>query len=122
MIDLFELGTYRFTLINLIDVLLVLLISIQLYKLLKGSLAFNILIGLVTIYLFGVLVRYFEMPLLEGILSQFAQRHDGFFSVKTSSINRIRSSRYYFGSRFWFREKLGAKHITFKKSFFIRHI
>ncbi len=73
MIDLFELGKYRFTLINLIDVLLVLLISIQLYKLLKGSLAFNILIGLVTIYLFGVLVRYFEMPLLEGILSQFAQ-------------------------------------------------
>lgn len=73
MIELFELGKYRFTLINLIDVLLVLLISIQLYKLLKGSLAFNILIGLVTIYLFGVIVRYFEMPLLEGILSQFAQ-------------------------------------------------
>lgn len=73
MIDLFELGKFRFTLINLIDVFLVLLISIQLYKLLKGSLAFNILIGLLTIYLFGLIVRFFEMPLLEGILSQFAQ-------------------------------------------------
>lgn len=71
--EFIELAKYKFTLINLIDLLLVMLLSYQLFKLLKGSLAFNILIGLATIYLFGLLVRYFEMPLLEGILSEFTK-------------------------------------------------
>jgi uncharacterized protein (TIGR00159 family) len=71
--EFIELANYKFTLINLIDIVLVLLLSYQLFKLLKGSLAFNILIGLLTIYLFWLLVRYFEMPLLEGILSEFTK-------------------------------------------------
>ncbi len=66
-------ANYKFTIINLIDLVLVLLLSYQLFKLLKGSLAFNILIGLLTIYLFWLLVKYFEMPLLEGILSEFTK-------------------------------------------------
>jgi uncharacterized protein (TIGR00159 family) len=68
-----EILSYKFTLINLIDVLLVLVLSWQLFKRLKGSLAFNILIGLITIYIFWLLVKYFEMRLLEKILGQFTQ-------------------------------------------------
>jgi uncharacterized protein (TIGR00159 family) len=69
----FELLAYQFSLINLLDLLLVVFLSFQLFKLLKGSLAFNILIGLVTIYIFWLLVRYFEMPLMASFLGQFAQ-------------------------------------------------
>ncbi len=69
----FELLTYEITIINIIDLLLVLFICYQLFKLLKGSLAFNILIGLLTIYIFWLLVRYFQMPLMTDFLGQFAK-------------------------------------------------
>jgi diadenylate cyclase len=68
--ELFELYNYKITLVNVIDLLLVIGIVHQLYRLLKGSLAFNMLIGLLTIYIFWALVRYFNMPLLETILHQ----------------------------------------------------
>ena len=68
--ELFELNNFKFTLVNIIDILLVAGIVHQLYRLLKGSLAFNMLIGLVTIYIFWLVVRYFNMPLLEKILEE----------------------------------------------------
>lgn len=71
--ELFEFYNFKFTLVNIIDVLLVAGIIHQLYRLLKGSLAFNMLIGLVTIYLFWLLVRYVNMPLLETILGKLAE-------------------------------------------------
>lgn len=71
--ELFELYDFRFTLVNVIDILLVAGIIHQLYRLLKGSLAFNMLIGLVTIYIFWMLVRYFNMPLLETILGEITK-------------------------------------------------
>lgn len=43
----------------------------QLYKLLSGSIAFNILMGLLLVYFIWFLVRILEMELLQGILSQF---------------------------------------------------
>ncbi|MDZ4668805.1 MAG: diadenylate cyclase [bacterium] len=69
----FELLSYKITLINLIDLSLVVFLSFQLFKLLKGSLAFNILIGLLTIYLFWLVASYFDMPLMSGFLGEFAK-------------------------------------------------
>ncbi|MCG9879999.1 MAG: diadenylate cyclase CdaA [Bacteroidia bacterium] len=69
----FEFLSYKFNVINLLDLLLVLFLSFQLFKLLKGSLAFNILIGLLTIYIFWLAVEYFEMPLMANLLGQFAK-------------------------------------------------
>ncbi|OYU97155.1 MAG: TIGR00159 family protein [Bacteroidetes bacterium B1(2017)] len=69
----FELFSYTINPINIIDVLLVVFLCFQLFKLLKGSLAFNILIGLITIYMFWLVVRYFEMPLMAGVLGEFAK-------------------------------------------------
>lgn len=69
----FDILSYKITLVNIIDLLLVIFLCFQLFKLLKGSLAFNILIGLITFYLFWLVVRYFEMPLLAGVLGEFAK-------------------------------------------------
>lgn len=69
----FELLHYKITPINIIDLVLVVLVCFQLFKLLKGSLAFNILIGLITIYMFWLVVKYFDMPLMSGMLGQFTQ-------------------------------------------------
>jgi diadenylate cyclase len=71
--ELFELYDFKFTLVNIIDIVLVTGIVHQLYRILKGSLAFNMMIGLVTIYIFWIIVRYFKMPLLEGLLGEFTK-------------------------------------------------
>lgn len=68
--ELFELYDFKFTLTNVIDILLVAGILHQLYRLLKGSLAFNMLIGLITIYVFWLVIRYLNMPLTEAILGE----------------------------------------------------
>lgn len=71
--ELFEFYNFKFTLVNVIDVLLVAGIIHQLYRILKGSLAFNMLIGLVTVYIFWMVVRYFDMRLLETILGEITK-------------------------------------------------
>ncbi len=71
MIPLFQIGFLEIRFLDLLDILLVGLLIYQLYRLVKGSLAFNIFIGLLIVYLTAILVRSLEMELLSGILDQF---------------------------------------------------
>lgn len=57
---------------DILDVLLVAFIVYQLYNLIRGTIASNIFIGLITIYLLYMVVRALHMQLLTGILSKFA--------------------------------------------------
>lgn len=56
---------------DFLDILLVGLLLYQLYKLLKGSVALRIFIGIVLFYIFYELVLIAEMELLGNILGQF---------------------------------------------------
>ena len=58
-------------LIELIDIGLVTILIYQLYKLVKGTVAINIFIGLASIYLVWKLVSAFNFQLLSEILGQF---------------------------------------------------
>ena len=58
-------------LIELIDIGLVTILIYQLYKLVKGTVAINIFIGLASIYLVWKLVSAFHFQLLSEILGQF---------------------------------------------------
>lgn len=74
MLDLLlaiQIDFIKIRLVDVIDILLVALLLYQLYKLLKGSIAFNIFIGLS--FLFGIwfLVRALEMRMISNILNQF---------------------------------------------------
>ncbi|WP_306643733.1 diadenylate cyclase CdaA [Sanyastnella coralliicola] len=60
-----------FTLIDLIDILLVGLIIFQLYKLTKGTVAIRIFFGILAIYLLWKLVTALQMQMLGEILGQF---------------------------------------------------
>ncbi|MDX2003549.1 MAG: diadenylate cyclase CdaA [Chitinophagales bacterium] len=72
MLDLLiKIGFLEISVTDLLDILLVTLLLFQLYKLLRGSLAFNIFIGLVFIYILWFLVTILEMQLLKRILEQF---------------------------------------------------
>jgi uncharacterized protein (TIGR00159 family) len=66
---LFYIGFLEFKWIDLIDVILVAFIIYQLYKLVKGSIALKIFIGLLSVYLFYLIVKAAKMELLSNILA-----------------------------------------------------
>ena len=61
--------TIRF--LDIIDILLVTLLLYQLYRLLKGTVAFNIILGLFSLYLFWLVVKLLNMELIGTIMGQF---------------------------------------------------
>ena len=61
--------TIRF--LDILDIFLVAVLLYQLYRLIKGTVAFNIVIGLFSLYLFWLVVRALNMELLGTIMGQF---------------------------------------------------
>jgi uncharacterized protein (TIGR00159 family) len=61
--------TIRF--LDFIDILLVTLLLYQLYRLLKGTVAFNIIVGLFSLYLLWLIVKLLNMELIGSIMGQF---------------------------------------------------
>ena len=68
---LFYIGFLDVQLNDIFDILLVALLMFQIYKLLKGSMAINIFIGIILIYLLYLIVNALEMELVTTILEQF---------------------------------------------------
>ena len=71
MIFLFNIGFLEVSWVDLIDVSLVAVLLYQIYKLIKGSLAVNIFLGILAVYLVYLIVRAAQMELLATILGQF---------------------------------------------------
>ena len=71
MLYLLQIGFFTITIWDVLDILIVSYLLYQIYHLLKGSLGFNVFIGLVFVYVVWRLVYILEMPLLSSILGQF---------------------------------------------------
>jgi diadenylate cyclase len=71
LIFLFSIGFLEIEMLDIIDILLVTVLLYQLYKLLTGSVALKIFLGLLSIYLLYLVVRAAGMELLSIILGQF---------------------------------------------------
>jgi uncharacterized protein (TIGR00159 family) len=71
MILLFAIGFLEVSWIDLADITLVAILLYQVYKLIRGSLAVNIFLGILALYLIYLVVRAAEMELLATILGQF---------------------------------------------------
>jgi len=70
--DLFHIGFLTIRLIDFIDIALVTFILYKLYNLLRGGVAINIFIGLLTVYaLYWICVKMLNMQLIGTILGQF---------------------------------------------------
>jgi len=67
--DLTGIDILKFGIFDLIDIVLVAFIVYQIYNLIRGTIAVNILIGLLSIYLLWWLVRALDMKLMTGILN-----------------------------------------------------
>lgn len=62
---------YSFRWLNILDIIIVAFLIYQLYRLLKGSIAFKIFWGVVVVYIVYFIVRALKMPLLTSILQNF---------------------------------------------------
>lgn len=71
MILLFKIGFLDVTWVDLIDIGLVSVLLYQVYKLIRGSIAVNIFLGILALYLIYLIVRAAQMELLATILGQF---------------------------------------------------
>ena len=80
---------------DILDIFLVGILIFQLYKLLKGSLAFNIFIGLLLVYLVSTIVTELNMSMLGNILGQFVQ--EGFILLVIVFQQEIRRFLFYIG-------------------------
>ena len=60
-----------FRLLDAIDILLVAFLLYELYSLVKGTPAINILIGMVILYIVWLIVKALDMRLMDGILGRF---------------------------------------------------
>jgi diadenylate cyclase len=80
---------------DVIDVLLVGILLYQIYRLLKGTLAFHIFVGLAVIYWVAILVKALEMRLLANLLGQFLSA--GFVLLAIVFQPEIRRFLFYIG-------------------------
>lgn len=71
MIFLFKIGFLDVTWVDLIDISLVSVLLYQVYKLIRGSIAVNIFLGILALYLIYLIVKAAQMELLATILGQF---------------------------------------------------
>jgi diadenylate cyclase len=60
----------HFSLNEMLDILFVLVILFQLYRALRGSIAFNIFIGAIVIYILWIIVNKLNMPMMSEILDR----------------------------------------------------
>ncbi len=67
----FEIGFLEVTIWDILDILIVGFLIYQIYKLLRGTLAFNIVIGLVFLFIVSNVVKYLQMGMLSTILNSF---------------------------------------------------
>jgi diadenylate cyclase len=71
MIFLFKIGFLDVSWVDFVDIALVSVLLYQVYKLIRGSIAMNIFLGILALYLVYLIVRAAEMELLATILGQF---------------------------------------------------
>ncbi|TRX55557.1 TIGR00159 family protein [Fulvivirga sp. M361] len=71
MIFLFSIGFLEISWVDIIDILLVSILLYQIYKLMRGSVAIKIFLGVLSVYLAYLIVRAAQMELLSLILGQF---------------------------------------------------
>lgn len=71
MIFLFRVGFLEVSWVDIIDIALVSVLLYQVYKLIRGSIAVNIFLGIMALYLIYLIVRAAQMELLATILGQF---------------------------------------------------
>ncbi|MDH3323471.1 MAG: TIGR00159 family protein, partial [Flavobacteriaceae bacterium] len=111
--DIFK-DILKFTVVDVIDVILVALLLYYIYKLVKGTVAINIFIGIIMIYLAWRLTDFLNMELLTGIFGGFMKV--GIIALIVVFQPEIRKFLLMVGSTNFSRRRNFLKHLNFLKS------
>lgn len=102
-----------FTITDAVDVFLVAIILYQLYKMVKGTAAVNVFIGLALIYVLWIIIRALELKLLGSILGKFI--NVGVIAVMVVFQQEIRKFLLYIGSNEFVKNKNWKTVFSFTK-------
>lgn len=103
-----------FGITDAIDIFLVAIMLYQLYKMVKGTAAINVFIGLALIYVVWIIVRAFELKLLGSILGKFI--NVGVIAVMVVFQQEIRKFLLFIGSNEFIKNKNWQTIFSFTKS------
>lgn len=107
--DFFD--TFNFSVVDIIDVILVAILLYYFYKLVKGTVAINIFIGIVIIYLIFKVTQALQMSLFSGILGGFI--NVGMFALIVVFQQEIRKFLLMIGSSNFGNRKKFFKQLKF---------
>ena len=96
MIALFRIGFLPIRVWDILDILIVAYLLYQIYRLLRGNIAFNIFIGLLIIYVIWGIVNQLQMDLLAAVLGQFVSV--GVILIVVVFQQEIRRFLFYLGN------------------------
>ena len=68
---LFKILDKEFTYADIVDFVVVVLLMIQLFRLVRGTIVFNIFMGILVVYIAFVAAKFFRLELLHDIFGQF---------------------------------------------------
>lgn len=111
--DIFK-DLLKFTVVDVIDVILVALLLYYIYKLVKGTVAINIFIGIIIIYLAWRLTDFLNMELLSSIFGGFMKV--GIIALIVVFQPEIRKFLLMVGSANFSRRRNFLKHLNFLKT------
>lgn len=100
-----------FKLIDIIDIILVAVLLYYVYKLVKGTVAINIFIGIIIIWLFWKLTEALQMEVLSSIFGKFMSV--GFFALIVVFQQEIRKFLLMVGSTNFASKRNFVKHFKF---------
>jgi len=100
-----------FSFVDVIDIVLVALLLFYLYKLVKGTVAINIFIGIVIIYLIWRLTDLLKMDVLSNLLGKFISV--GFFALIVVFQQEIRKFLLLLGSTNFTTKRNVIRYLTF---------
>lgn len=103
----------NYRILDIIDIVLVALLLYYVYKLVKGTVAINIFLGIVIIYLISKLVELLKMELLSTILGEFVGA--GIFALIVVFQQEIRKFLLMIGTTNISRRKGFFKHFRFMR-------
>ncbi len=114
MLTPLDINFISFGIPDAIDILLVAFIIYRLYKMVKGTAAVNIFIGLALIYVIFIIVQAFDLKLLGSILGKFI--NIGVIAIMIVFQQEIRKFLLYIGSNEFLKDKQWRKIFSFTSS------
>ena len=115
-----SLSFLKFNFVDAIDIILVGLLLFYFYKLVKGTVAINIFLGIVIIYLIFQLTSTLEMNVLSNILGNFISV--GFFALIVVFQQEIRKFLLMIGSTNYTSRRSFLKYFNFLMLFLVKHL